>query len=360
MRTAGQQMDTHKGERLLTAFCPVLQGCRAYTLAHTPDNVGLVFSGIAEKEIIHPAFRRERDPVYNSKVFLAEASVSDLAAERCCSVLRAGKNHQPADNTVQTVNRADRCIVISERAAHERRHSAGLVRRKHAAGFDAYQNIIVRKYQFHKPILPKVPAEVNPAAGKNRENKDPAEKEDRQLERDKTRQTTRTIAFCAMMAALSTVIMLTGGLIPVFTYCSPLLASVLLIPVLEEYGARWAWMVWAVSAGLSMMIGVDKEAAFFYLFLGWYPILKPVFDRIPSKILGFTIKTSVFASAIGVMYALICFVFQIGDIVSTFSPAVWVNVLFFVMLIAVMLLFDRTLIGLRTIYRRRFQRKIRK
>ena len=171
---------------------------------------------------------------------------------------------------------------------------------------------------------------------------------------------TRAIAFCAMMAALSAVIMLTGGLIPVLTYCSPLLAAILLIPVLEEYGAKWAWMVWAVSSGLSLIIGVDKEAAFFYLFLGWYPIVKPRLDAVSPVVLGFVLKTLTFTIAIGIMYALICYVLQIEEIISTFYGAMWMNLLFFAVLIAVMLMFDRTLVGIRVVYKKRFQGKIRK
>ena len=181
----------------------------------------------------------------------------------------------------------------------------------------------------------------------------------RKMEGRKKRQNgSRMIAFCAMMAALGTVIMLAGGLIPVLTYCSPLLASVLLIPVTEEYDSGKAWMVWAVTAVLSMMVGVDKEAAFFYLFLGWYPILKPFFDRIPSKVVRFLIKTAVFAAAVGIMYALLCFVLQIGEILESFDAALWINVLFFVALVAVMLLFDRSLTGLHIIYRKRIREKI--
>lgn len=41
-----------------------------------------------------------------------------------------------------------------------------------------------------------------------------------------------TMAFCGMAAALSVVILLTGGLIPVMTYVSPLAAGILLLPVL--------------------------------------------------------------------------------------------------------------------------------
>ena len=169
--------------------------------------------------------------------------------------------------------------------------------------------------------------------------------------------TCKGIAFCAMMAALGTVIMLTGGLIPVLTYCSPLIAAILLVPVLDQYGRKEAWMVWAVTATLSLLIGVDKEASFFYLFLGWYPILKPLFDAVSSPVLRFLGKLLTFTFAIGAMYALIFFVFQIDDIIESFSALFWINLLFFVGLAAVMLLYDRLLIGIWITYRRRFSNK---
>ena len=175
-----------------------------------------------------------------------------------------------------------------------------------------------------------------------------------------TRQSSRMVAFCAMMAALGTVIMLSGGLIPVLTYCSPLLASVLLIPVMEEYDRRKGWMVWGVTAALSILIGVDKEASFFYFFFGWYPLLKPEFDRIPSGVVRFLIKTLVFSASVGIMYGLLCFVFRIGDILDSFAAAAWINLLFFATLVVVMLIFDRTLVGLRILYRKRIREKIRK
>ena len=32
-----------------------------------------------------------------------------------------------------------------------------------------------------------------------------------------------------------------------------------------------------------LLVGVDKEAAFFYGFIGYYPILKPIFDQKKGK-----------------------------------------------------------------------------
>ena len=72
------------------------------------------------------------------------------------------------------------------------------------------------------------------------------------------------LAFCSLMAALGAALMLVGGVIPVMTYCSPLIAGVLLIPVLREYGGRWAWLVWLVTALLSLILSADKEAALLY------------------------------------------------------------------------------------------------
>ena len=182
----------------------------------------------------------------------------------------------------------------------------------------------------------------------------------RDLRREESEKKSKMISFCAILTALGTVIMLTGGLIPVFTYCSPVLASVLLIAVLEEYGTREAWMVWAVTSALSLLIGIDKEAAFFYLFLGWYPIVRSAFDKIPSRVLRTGTKLLVFMLSILAMYGLICFVFQLGDVISSFSAVMWINLLFFAALAVIMLLYDRTLPGLRKFYLRSLRRILRK
>ena len=54
------------------------------------------------------------------------------------------------------------------------------------------------------------------------------------MNREQNRKLTHALAFCSLMAALGTALMTTGGLVPVLTYCSPLLAGVLLVPVLRD------------------------------------------------------------------------------------------------------------------------------
>ena len=101
--------------------------------------------------------------------------------------------------------------------------------------------------------------------------------------RQKNHATAFRLSLSALMAALGTVLMLSSNLIPVLTYVAPMLASLTLIPILSEFGKKYAWMTWAVTALLALLLCADREAAFFYLFIGWYPILKPALDRISSR-----------------------------------------------------------------------------
>ena len=162
--------------------------------------------------------------------------------------------------------------------------------------------------------------------------------------REKSRRASRAVALCALLAALGTALMALGGLIPIATYCSPLVASVLLLPVLSELDARWAWMTWAVTAALSLMLSIDREAAFFYLFIGCWPILQPYFDAIRSAPLRFVCKLAYFALALGAMYALLLWVFQLSALLEDFGDFTrWMGVLFYCGLVGVLLLYDLAL-----------------
>jgi len=168
-----------------------------------------------------------------------------------------------------------------------------------------------------------------------------------------------TVAFCSLMAALGAVLMLTGGLIPVMTYCSPLLAGVLLIPVLREHGAKWAWMVWLVTAALSFILSADKEAAFFYLFLGYYPILKRALDRIRPAPLAFLAKLAFFTLAVGAMYAVIAFVFRLDVGLEELEElGRLAAVAFYALLVLSLMIYDVALRNLAFLYEYRLRPKL--
>lgn len=107
------------------------------------------------------------------------------------------------------------------------------------------------------------------------------------------------VAFCGIVAALSTVLMFLTGLIPVATLAIPAIAGCLLIPVVVEAGVKWGVGVYAVTAALSFLLAPDREAALFYvLFFGYYPVLYAVLGRIKSKVLRYVAKLLVFNAAV--------------------------------------------------------------
>lgn len=104
------------------------------------------------------------------------------------------------------------------------------------------------------------------------------------------------MALGGMLAALAVVMMSLGTVIPVATYVCPMLCALLLQGVLKTCGSRVAWAWYGAVALLSVLLAPDKEAAGVFVFLGYYPIVKPALDRKKGKWLwkGLLFNGSVF------------------------------------------------------------------
>ena len=163
------------------------------------------------------------------------------------------------------------------------------------------------------------------------------------------RQKAYAVALCGLLAAMGVAVMMAAGLIPILTYCSPMAASLFLLPVLREFGRGRAWMTWAATAALAAILCADREAAFFYIFLGYYPIVKPAYDRLGR--VGWAVKLLHFAACIAAMYGLILYVLRL-DIELTGTGFM---LLLCVALVAVMLIFDVTLGRMTLLYDRRIR-----
>ena len=108
-------------------------------------------------------------------------------------------------------------------------------------------------------------------------------------------KTSVKVSLGGVVAALSLVLMLLTSIIPFGTYAFPCIAGILLILLVFNLGYRWAVAVYFVTAVLSFLLLTDKEAALYYTaFLGFYPILKGVIERIPSKTVQYVIKIVLF------------------------------------------------------------------
>ena len=158
------------------------------------------------------------------------------------------------------------------------------------------------------------------------------------------------MALGGLLAALAVVIMSLGGLIPVATYVSPMLCAILLQLVLLTCGVRIAWAWYGAVALLSVLLSADKEAAAVFVFLGYYPIVKPRLDRLRPSWLW---KGLLFNISIGVMYFLLLKLFGMGELGEEFQE-------FGLLMLLVLLLMGNVTFFLldKLLGMKRFQRKV--
>lgn len=178
--------------------------------------------------------------------------------------------------------------------------------------------------------------------------------------RQTSRQQSSKMAFCGLMVALSVVLMLTSGLIPVMTYCAPMLSGILLLPILAEYGKKTAWTAFAATAIIALILGTDKEAAFFFIFFGYYPILKWEIDRIRKKPLRLGAKLLVFNASFLLMYAFLGFILRMDAVIAEFSGMGSFALLAFALMFnACMSLYDRLMLPLLILYAKKLRPRLK-
>lgn len=100
---------------------------------------------------------------------------------------------------------------------------------------------------------------------------------------NKRRTPAYAIALGGSLAALAVTIMSLGTLIPIATYVCPVLCMVVLNILAMICGERIGWAWYGAVALLSALLAPDKEAAAMFVFLGYYPLIKPKLDKTRLK-----------------------------------------------------------------------------
>lgn len=100
---------------------------------------------------------------------------------------------------------------------------------------------------------------------------------------NKRRTPAYAIALGGSLAALAVTIMSLGTLIPIATYVCPVLCMVVLNILAMICGDRIGWAWYGAVALLSALLAPDKEAAAMFVFLGYYPLIKPKLDKTRLK-----------------------------------------------------------------------------
>ena len=125
----------------------------------------------------------------------------------------------------------------------------------------------------------------------------------------------KQIAMGGVFAALAIVLMCLGGLIPIATFVCPMICMLILHLIHKLCGNRIAWAWYGVVAILSVLLGPDKEAAAVFVFLGYYPIIKPKIDRIKP---GWLWKGIYFNAVILLLYQLLIYLFGMDQIAAEY------------------------------------------
>lgn len=125
-----------------------------------------------------------------------------------------------------------------------------------------------------------------------------------------------TVALGGVLAALAVTAMGLGTLIPVATFVCPLFCMILLQTVLTVCGKRIAWAWYGAVSILALLLAPDKEAAAVFVFLGYYPIVKP---RLDKRKLPWLWKALLFNGATLTMYWLLMHLFGMTQITEEFA-----------------------------------------
>lgn len=106
------------------------------------------------------------------------------------------------------------------------------------------------------------------------------------------------MATCAMMAALSVVLMILGGILELGMYACPLFVSLSFVPIGEKYGRKYHFILYLASAILCFLLVPNwEENLMFAGFFGWYPIARPALQKLP-KLLNWLTKLLLFNGAV--------------------------------------------------------------
>ena len=122
------------------------------------------------------------------------------------------------------------------------------------------------------------------------------------------------MALGGMLTATAVVIMCLGSLIPVNTYVCPVLCILITRVVLESCGRRIGWCYYIATAVLSLMLAPDREAALVYAFLGYYPMIRPFFEKL--GVFALYAKLLLFTLAGGASYGMLLVVMGAGAAMS--------------------------------------------
>ena len=143
------------------------------------------------------------------------------------------------------------------------------------------------------------------------------------------RESTYKIALGGILSALALLFLFMGGVLPFAEYVGPVLASVTVSIFASEMGKKSALLMILTVDFLAIFLSSNMEsAALFVGFLGWYPLLKPWFDKHLKQPVRFLVKQVFAATIILVLYTFLIRILGMEQLLEDFGGAsLWMNLL---------------------------------
>lgn len=168
------------------------------------------------------------------------------------------------------------------------------------------------------------------------------------------------IALGGVISSLALFMMFCSGVFPMLDYTIPTFAGFLMVIMIVETSASWAFMTYVAVSFLALIITPNLQVSLlFIMFMGYYPILKYYLDRLKARPLAVAVKFASFNIAMISFFLLFQYVFMTEDLLEgmerfgKFAPLVLLGFAnaFFV-------LYDRLVGNLTELYVKWFRCKI--
>lgn len=168
----------------------------------------------------------------------------------------------------------------------------------------------------------------------------------------------KVIAYSGVATALSVVMLFLGSIFWVLGYTIPLVASLVMIILLDSISQKSALLTFVSTSIISFILLNDKECVLLYvLFFGYYPLIRDKINEIKPKFLSYLLKFVTFNAAMVLTQILCVYVFGIpfDDMLGK-----WGIVVFALCLNLVFVVFDKLYTLLLRLYRIKLKKKVEK
>lgn len=165
---------------------------------------------------------------------------------------------------------------------------------------------------------------------------------------------TKQLTLSALFSAFSVALLALASLSEIADLAISMFASAILMLAIIELSEKWGFMIYAVTATLSLILLPSKFIAAVYLvFTGLYPLIKRHFDRFKKPIAPL-LKALYFNASLTAALLAARFLFAID------TYADWMLVLYFATANLCFILFDILIKRLTLVYLMRYRSRFRK